>query len=174
LSFQQGKGRPMPPKASNKGFLWLLPAACLIGLDQLSKAAALSCLHYGEAVPVTGFFNLVLAFNPGAAFSFLAGAGGWQKWLFAALAAGVSAWIIAMFRSHPKAHAQNAALMLVLSGALGNLADRLVRGAVVDFLDFYWHNLHWPAFNLADTCICLGAAGLALIALFPKKNQEPA
>jgi signal peptidase II len=158
--------------SKNAALLWLVPAALLIGLDQLLKVAVLTHLRYGEVVPVTGFFNLVLVFNPGAAFSFLAGAGGWQKWFFAALALGISVWIVWMFRRQPQARAQNAALMLILSGALGNLIDRLMHGAVVDFLDFYWHTLHWPAFNLADSCICVGAFWLALLAFFPHKTKD--
>ena len=137
---------------------WLALAAGVIILDQISKLAILRSLQLGERVELAPFFNLVLAYNPGAAFSFLADAGGWQKWFFVALALGISVWIIAMLKRHPGERLLSLALTLVMGGALGNVIDRFAYGAVVDFLDFHWAGMHWPAFNVADSAICIGAA----------------
>ncbi|MCX8145334.1 MAG: signal peptidase II [Azovibrio sp.] len=147
----------------DKGFWgWLALAAGLILVDQLSKLAILARFQLGESLPITAFFNLVLVYNTGAAFSFLAGAGGWQKWFFVALALLVSAWIISVRLTQPEQKRQNLALSLILGGAIGNVIDRLVHGAVVDFLDFHWAGWHWPAFNVADSGITLGALLLVL------------
>lgn len=137
---------------------WLALAAGIIVVDQISKQAILRTLQLGERIELTPFFNLVLAYNPGAAFSFLADAGGWQKWFFVALALGISAWIISMLRRHGEERLLALALTLILGGALGNVIDRFAYGAVVDFLDFHWAGMHWPAFNVADSAICVGAA----------------
>jgi len=141
---------------------WLGLAAGLILLDQLSKQAILACFQPGESLPLTSFIDLVLAYNPGAAFSFLAGAGGWQKWFFVALALTISGWIIRMLRAHPEQKRQNFALTLILGGAIGNVIDRILYGAVVDFLDFHVAGWHWPAFNVADSAITIGAVLLVL------------
>lgn len=132
-------------------------AVVVLLLDQLSKLWVLDSLLTGESLSLTGFFNLVLVYNPGAAFSFLAGAGGWQKWFFLVLAIGVSAWVINSLRQPETSLLLSLGLSLIMGGALGNAIDRLAYGAVVDFLDFHWQGLHWPAFNLADAAICLGA-----------------
>lgn len=136
---------------------WLGLAAALIAADQLTKLAILSIFKLGEGVAVTPFFNLVFVFNRGAAFSFLAGADGWQRWFFTVLALAVSAWIIVMLRRHPQERRLCAALTLIMGGALGNVIDRVVHGAVVDFLDFHVAGWHWPAFNIADSAITVGA-----------------
>jgi signal peptidase II len=151
---------------------WLVLAAVLIGLDQGSKQAVLAHFLPGETRALSSFFNLVLVYNPGAAFSFLAGAGGWQKWFFALLALVVAGWIVGMLHRHPDARSQNLALTLILSGALGNLIDRLAYGAVVDFLDFHLAGWHWPAFNLADSCITLGAVSLVLRQLLAERQES--
>ena len=135
---------------------WFLLAGTVIALDQIAKLWVLAAFHYGEILPVAGFFNLVLVMNPGASFSFLAGAGGWQKWFFSALALAVSVWLIVLIRRHAQERLRPAAFSLVLGGALGNLIDRLRFGAVVDFLDFHFAGWHWPAFNLADSAITVG------------------
>jgi signal peptidase II len=145
------------PEVIRRLLPWLALAGLVIGLDQASKLAILTHFRLGESVPVSSFFNLVLVYNPGAAFSFLAGAGGWQKWLFMMLALGISTWILVTLRRQPQAILQNCALTFIMGGALGNVIDRFAYGAVVDFLDFYWGNAHFPAFNLADSAICLGA-----------------
>jgi signal peptidase II len=148
---------------------WLGLAAFVIVLDQLSKLAISSHFFYGESKSViTGFFNLVLAHNTGAAFSFLNDAGGWQRWMFTAIAVAASIWIVRLLRQHAQQTLFCLALALVLGGALGNLVDRVAYGYVVDFLDFYWANYHFPAFNVADSAISVGAA-LLLLDSFRKK-----
>jgi len=150
---------------------WLALAGLVVLADQAAKLAILAGFAPGEVRPVTGFFNLVLVYNPGAAFSFLAGAGGWQKWFFLALAFAISGWIVAMLRRHPDQRLLATALSLVLGGALGNVIDRFAYGAVVDFLDFYLAGWHWPAFNVADSAICLGAVLLIWEQLFAPADQ---
>lgn len=135
---------------------WLALAGLVLLLDQASKLWVLSAFRFGEVRPVTDFFNLVLVFNSGAAFSFLAGAGGWQKWFFVVLALAISVWLAVMIRRHAAERLLPLALALVLGGALGNVIDRLRLGAVVDFLDFHLAGWHWPAFNLADSAITIG------------------
>ena len=119
---------------------------------------------------VTGFFNLVLAHNQGAAFSFLNDAGGWQRWFFAVIAVIASIWIVRLLRQHASQKLFSFALAFILGGALGNLIDRIAYGYVVDFLDFYWDMNHFPAFNLADSAITCGA-GLLLLDSFMNKTE---
>jgi signal peptidase II len=137
---------------------WLGLAALVIVLDQLSKAAINSYFVFGESVAVTSFFNLVLAHNTGAAFSFLSDAGGAQRWLFSAIAIVASVWIVWLLRRHQAQKLFSFALAFILGGALGNLIDRIAYGHVVDFLDFHWSGYHFAAFNLADSAITCGAA----------------
>lgn len=134
--------------------------------DQLTKAWVRQSLAAGDVV-VTPFFNLVLAHNPGAAFSFLAGESGWQRWVFAALAVIASVWIAVLLRKCPSQKLFCLALALILGGAVGNLIDRVATGLVTDFLDFHLGVHHWPAFNVADSGICVGAALLIWDALKP-------
>jgi signal peptidase II len=141
---------------------WLGLSALVIVLDQISKEWISAHFTYGEALPVTNFFNLVLAHNKGAAFSMLSDAGGWQRWLFSAIAVIASIWITWLLRRHPQQKLFCFALSLVLGGALGNLIDRISYGYVVDFLDFHWSGYHFPAFNVADSAITCGAALLLL------------
>ena len=136
---------------------WLSLAALVLLADQATKWLVLQTMALGEVIPITGFFNLVHVRNPGAAFSFLADAGGWQRWLFAVFALGVSALLIFMMRRAPEQRIFCFAAALVIGGAIGNLIDRLVFGEVIDFLDFYWQGWHWPAFNIADSGITVGA-----------------
>jgi signal peptidase II len=147
---------------------WLGLAAIIIVLDQLSKLAISSHFVYGEAMRVSGFFNLVLAHNTGAAFSFLNDAGGWQRWLFTVIAIVATLWIVRLLRQHPQQTLFCLSLTLVMGGALGNLLDRVAYGYVVDFLDFYWGSYHFPAFNVADSAISVGAA-LLILDSFRKK-----
>lgn len=137
---------------------WLALSGVVIALDQITKLLILRSFVLGDSVPLMPNFNLVLVYNSGAAFSFLANAGGWQKWFFVALALGVSVWIIGMLKQHAAERLLAFALALILGGALGNVIDRFAYGAVVDFLDFYIGNWHWPAFNVADSAITVGAA----------------
>jgi len=141
---------------------YLLLAALLICADQVTKFLVVVNFAPYERVMLTPFFNLTLLYNPGAAFNFLASASGWQKWFFVLLAGIVSLWIGIMLWRHPERRWENIALALIMGGALGNSVDRLTYGAVVDFLDFYLGDHHWPAFNLADTGITIGAALLIL------------
>jgi signal peptidase II len=137
---------------------WLGLSALVIVLDQLSKAWISSHFVYGESFAVLGVFNLVLAHNTGAAFSMLNDAGGWQRWMFSAIAVAASVWIVWLLRRHQQQKLFCLALALILGGALGNLMDRIAYGYVVDFLDFYWGRYHFPAFNIADSAITCGAA----------------
>ena len=137
---------------------WLGLSALVIVLDQISKAEISSHFVYGEGMAVTGFFNLVLAHNMGAAFSMLNDAGGWQRWMFSAIALAASVLIVWLLRKHQQQKLFSFSLALILGGALGNLIDRVAYGYVVDFLDFYWDSYHFPAFNIADSAITCGAA----------------
>jgi len=141
---------------------WLGVAAVVIVLDQGSKLWISSHFINGEALRITGFFNLVLAHNTGAAFSFLNDAGGWQRWMFTVIALVAAVWIVRLLRQHVLQTLFCLALALVLGGALGNLIDRISYGYVIDFLDFYWGWHHFPAFNVADSAISVGAALLLL------------
>lgn len=124
----------------------------------------------GEVLAVTSFFNLVLVFNSGAAFSFLAGAGGWQKWFFVLLALAISAWLVAMLRRHAGERLLPSACALILGGALGNVIDRLRFGAVADFLDVHAAGWHWPAFNVADSAITIGVVLMLWHSFTVKEN----
>lgn len=135
---------------------WMALAAAVIALDQWSKFAILQHFAEYEAMPITGFFNLVLVYNPGAAFSFLAEHSGWQRWFFTILAAVICSWLGRLTWQHRAERLQPAAFSLVIGGAIGNVIDRMYHGKVVDFLDFHLAGHHWPAFNLADSAICLG------------------
>jgi len=143
---------------------WLLLALTVAVADQLSKWWILQHFQPGEVLPVLPFFNLVLTFNEGAAFSFLSDAGGWQRWFFIGLTLAVSAGLVVWIgRLRPEEKWLATALALVLGGALGNLVDRVRLGRVTDFLDFHWQGWHWPAFNLADSAITLGVLLLLLL-----------
>lgn len=135
---------------------WLGLSAIVVALDLYTKYLVQSALVYGEHVAVTPFFDLVLFHNEGAAFSFLAGAGGWQQVFFSAFAIVASGVIIHLLRKHPENKLFCFALSLVLGGALGNLYDRLTLGYVVDFLFFHYETYYWPAFNVADSAITVG------------------
>jgi signal peptidase II len=136
---------------------WLGIAAIVLLLDQLTKITVLKLFYYGESVFVTPFFNLVLVYNKGAAFSFLADGAGWQRYFFTIVGIGAAVFIIYLMRKHPDQKRFCGALSLILGGAIGNVIDRLVYGHVIDFLDFHVAGWHWPAFNIADSAICVGA-----------------
>ncbi|HSR65400.1 MAG TPA: signal peptidase II [Xanthomonadaceae bacterium] len=146
---------------------WLGVSALVIALDQLSKAWVLAHLRGGQPVPVIdGFWNWYLTYNTGAAFSFLSDAGGWQKYLFMVLALVVSATLARWLARTPRGDWKTALpFALVIGGALGNLLDRLQHGHVIDFIQWYWRDHYWPAFNIADSAIVVGAVALALFAL---------
>lgn len=145
--------------------LWLLGSAVVIALDLLTKQWVVQAFSYGDSLPLTSFFNLVRAHNSGAAFSFLAEAGGWQRLFFIAVASIASAVIIYLLRKHHRETLFSLSLSLVLGGALGNLIDRIRWGYVVDFLDFFYGTYHWPAFNVADMAITGGVVLLILDSL---------
>ena len=137
---------------------WLGVALVVIVLDHLTKFWVSSALAYQEAIPVLPFFSLVLVHNTGAAFSFLADAGGWQRWFFIAIGIVATAIIGRLLKRHAHEPRLACALALVLGGALGNVIDRVALGHVVDFLYFHYRSFAWPAFNVADSAITVGAA----------------
>lgn len=141
---------------------WFAVAAAIVAADRVTKLVMLEAFAPGERLQVTGFFNLVLVFNKGAAFSFLAGASGWQTPVFATISTVASVVISVLIVRHSGNRLLCAALALMLGGALGNLWDRLEWGHVVDFLDFHAAGWHWPAFNVADSAITIGAVLLIL------------
>ena len=141
---------------------WLVLAGCLLIVDQLTKLWFDSSLRYGERVQVLPFFDFTLLYNPGAAFSFLADQAGWQRWFFTALGLGAAVFMLWMMHTNRTQRRLLLALALILSGALGNVIDRIAYGHVIDFLLFYWQNWYYPAFNVADSCITLGAILLIL------------
>ena len=151
---------------------WLIFAGVIILLDQISKWIVLGAMQPGESRYVAPFFNWVLAFNSGAAFSFLSDAGGWQRWFFTALALVVSGWIVVLLRRHTSEFRLSLALTLVLGGALGNVIDRVRFGAVVDFVQWHVAGFYWPAFNIADSAITLGAILLVWDQLVAKPSQR--
>lgn len=164
----------MPRAAlSTRTLLWFAIAALVVLLDQLTKLWIVSDFVLGESRTITGFFNLVRAHNEGAAFSFLSGAGGWQRWFFTFLAIAISLVLIVWISRLPR-HKINEgfALALILGGALGNLYDRLTLGYVVDFLDFHWAGWHFAAFNVADMGISVGAGLIIIEALFFADHSE--
>ena len=151
---------------------WLLWAVVIIGVDQITKQLILSHYQYGDWTPITSFFNIVRAHNTGAAFSFLADAGGWQRWLFTGIAVVVAVFIVWQLRAHPGQRLFAFALSSILGGAIGNVVDRLQHGYVVDFLDFHLRGWHFPAFNVADCAISVGAACLILDELLRVRRER--
>jgi signal peptidase II len=150
----------MPSAAAKHWSRWLAVSAAVIAADLATKAWVSAAFTTGEVREVTSFFNLVLAHNTGAAFSFLAGAGGWQRWFFTGITIVISAVIVYMLRKPHRDSAVPLALALVLGGALGNLYDRLTLGHVVDFLQLHYAGYYWPAFNVADSAISVGVVVL--------------
>jgi len=150
---------------------WFAVAAAVVVADQVTKALVLARFAHGERLELTSFFNLVLVYNKGAAFSFLAQADGWQTPLLAAFALVAIAIVGTLIVRRPAERLFCAALALILGGALGNLIDRLRFGQVVDFLDFHAAGWHWPAFNVADSAITIGAALLIFEGLFHREGR---
>lgn len=164
------RGKPSLVHRGDGGMLpWLGLAFILLLADQFTKVLIVGHYALGDSTPVTSFFNIVRVHNTGAAFSFLASAGGWQRWFFTALGIAAAGFILWMLRAHSSQRLFSFALACILAGAVGNVIDRLVHGYVVDFLDFHWPFLaaifpggHFPAFNIADAAITVGAAALIL------------
>jgi len=161
----------MATQKSHKQWLWtwLGIALIIVLLDQLTKTLIVGAFAYGHSMPVTSYFNLVRVHNSGAAFSFLANAGGWQRWFFVGLGVVACSIMTYMLRQHGQQKLFALALSLIMGGAIGNVIDRLIHGHVIDFLDFHWAWLsgvfpggHFPSFNVADCAISVGAALLIL------------
>ena len=163
----------MPEARPGPWWRWLALSAVVAAADLATKAWVSAAFQVGDVHVVTPIFNLVLWHNPGAAFSFLAGAGGWQRWFFVAVTLAVSAVILAMLRKSGGNRLLAAALALVLGGALGNLWDRLTLGHVVDFIQLHAAGYYWPAFNVADSAITVGAILLLFSQLTATDNKEP-
>ena len=151
---------------------WLALALILLIADQFTKVLILGYYKLGDSTYVTSFFNVVRVHNTGAAFSFLADAGGWQRWLFTGIAVVVAAFILWQLRQHPGQKLFCFALSSILGGAIGNVVDRLQHGYVVDFLDFHLRGWHFPAFNVADCAITVGAACLILDELLRVRRER--
>jgi signal peptidase II len=150
----------------------LLFAAAVLAADQALKVLVVSSLDLGEQVVVTSWFNIVHVLNPGAAFSFLADAGGWQRWFFVGVGIAVSVLLAGLMWRGVESRLETAAYVGLIGGALGNVVDRLRLGAVVDYLDLHWRGMHWPAFNLADILV-VGSAGLLVLASFAQSRASP-
>jgi signal peptidase II len=151
------------PAGRSGGMLtWLGLALILLIADQFTKVLIVGYYALGDSTHVTNFFNVVRAHNTGAAFSFLASAGGWQRWFFTGIGVVAIGFIVWMLKSHAGQKLFSFAMACILGGAIGNVIDRVLYGYVVDFLDFHWRSMHFPAFNVADSAITIGAACLIL------------
>lgn len=149
-------------RTSGSFWPWIGWALIILIADQLTKTLILNTYRLGDATQITSFFNIVRAHNTGAAFSFLAQAGGWQRWLFTGFGVAAALFIVWQLRAHPGQRLFAFSLSSILGGAVGNVVDRLLHGYVVDFLDFHWAGSHFPAFNIADSAITVGAVCLVL------------
>lgn len=172
LQYAAGKKPASGTKTSPSS--WLALAACIVLIDQITKIVAKNQIALGGGIEITRFFNLVHVRNPGAAFSFLADAGGWQTWFLAGLAAVAAIVVTVMLFKYAGQTLFALALSCILGGALGNLIDRIAYGAVIDFIDLHYQQLHWPAFNVADIGISLGAALLILDEILRVKRDKKA
>ena len=168
-----GLAEPSPAAVDSSGRWWLLMgvAALLLSLDQVVKWVVATNLPLGEGITVTAWFSLVHVLNPGASFSFLADAGGWQRHALTAVGVAVSVALAVVLRRGVHSRLEAAAYVGLIGGALGNVVDRLRIGAVVDYLDLHWRDMHWPAFNLADIFI-VGSAALLMLASFGPGTAE--
>lgn len=153
--------------------LWSVIALAVIVADQLTKLAAEAFLEYHRSVEVLPVFSLTLSYNPGAAFSLLGDAGGWQRWLFTGFALAVSVFLIVWLRRLPPWDRwQTWGLSLILGGAIGNVIDRLAHGHVIDFIHVYWRDWHYPIFNIADSAITIGVALILIYAFFLEGREQ--
>lgn len=166
----------MSTQIKQRWWIWYGISLIVIILDQLSKQWAEAALGAGQSVVITSFFRFELAYNLGAAFSFLGDAGGWQRWFFAVIALAVSVFIVGWIarlarQGDAEKKLELLALCLILGGALGNLYDRVVLGHVIDFIVWHYQDHYWPTFNIADSAICVGAAFLVVDMLFLKGGE---
>ena len=152
----------MAKTSSGSMLPWLGLALLILIADQFTKILIIGSYRLGDSTFITSFFNIVRAHNTGAAFSFLAGASGWQRWLFTGIGVVATVFIVWMLRSHPGQKLFSFSLACILGGAIGNVVDRLLYGYVVDFLQLHWGGWYFPAFNIADSTITIGAVGLIL------------
>ena len=151
---------------------WLGWALIVLMADQFTKVLILGYYQLGDSTPVTSFFNVVRVHNTGAAFSFLASAGGWQRWFFTAIGVGAAVLMVWMLKTHPGQKLFAFAIASLLGGAVGNVIDRVLYGYVVDFLDFHFSGWHFPAFNIADSAITVGAVCLILDELLRVRRER--
>ena len=151
---------------------WLAWAVVILIADQITKTLILNNYRLGDSTFITTFFNIVRAHNTGAAFSFLADAGGWQRWLFTGIGVAATIFIVWQLRAHPGQKLFSFALSSILGGAVGNVVDRLMHGYVVDFLQFHYAGWYFPSFNLADSAITVGAACLILDELLRVRKER--
>ena len=158
----------------HSGLFWVWISLIVVVLDQATKIWADTTLILGQPVEVMPFFNLTLLYNTGVAFSFMADAGGWQRWFFTILAAAISTIIVVWMARTPRARVwENTALAMILGGAIGNnLIDRVIYGHVIDFIDVYYQQWHWPVFNIADSAITIGAIMLLIDAIWFADQRE--
>ena len=157
------------------GLRWLWLVVVVLIIDLGSKYLILQNFALGDTVSLFPSLNLHYARNYGAAFSFLADSGGWQRWFFAGIAVTISVILmVMMYRQSAQKRLSNIAYALIISGAIGNLSDRLIHGFVIDYIDFYIGNWHYPTFNLADVTICIGAALVILEGFLPDKDKKKA
>lgn len=157
------------------GLRWLWLALVVLVVDLGSKQWVMTHFQLGESLPLIPFFNLTYAHNPGAAFSFLADKDGWQRWFFAVIALAITAaLLVMMYRSSASQKLNNIAYAMIIGGAVGNLTDRLVHGYVIDFVDFYVNDWHYPIFNIADAGICIGALLIVLEGFFVSSEKKKA
>lgn len=173
MSSQPQKSQGMFPK--QMAFTWLAVSVLIVVLDLWTKNIATQSLTLYRPLELTSWLNMTLAHNYGAAFSFLSDAGGWQRWLFTGLASVVTVVLVVwLFRLPAREKLTAAALGLIIGGAVGNLVDRVNHGYVVDFIDVYYRDWHWPAFNLADSAITCGVILLLIDGLFLSGSSKPA
>ncbi|MBM7071559.1 signal peptidase II [Shewanella sp. 202IG2-18] len=162
----------MPSDWKQSGLKWYWVVVIAIVADQLSKQWVLANFELYDSINLLPVLNFTYVRNYGAAFSFLADAGGWQRWFFTIIAIGISALLTFWLRKqHANEWRTNLAFTLVIGGAIGNLVDRLMHGFVVDFIDVYWKTSHYPAFNIADSAICIGAGLIILDSFFGEKKE---
>ncbi|RYV02568.1 lipoprotein signal peptidase [Shewanella sp. OPT22] len=165
----------MPSDWRQSGLKWYWVVVIAIVADQLSKQWVLANFELYDSINLLPVLNFTYVRNYGAAFSFLADAGGWQRWFFTIIAVGISALLTFWLRKqHANEWRTNLAFTLVIGGAIGNLVDRLMHGFVVDFIDVYWKTSHYPAFNIADSAICIGAGLIILDSFFGEKKETTA